>query len=311
MKNNKIIFFGSDKNSAHLLQTLIDNSFDIILVITKSDKKSGRDHNRAISTPVKIVAQKYNIKILEKDKLSKEDLKIIQNLNPDIGILLAFGAMIPESIIKIFPHGIVNIHPSLLPLYRGSSPIQYTLLNNEKYTGVTVMLLKKGMDNGDIIVQGKIMIDTHDNYETLSNKLFLLGEKLLLNNIQKYIDNIISPIKQNENLATFSKMIEKNDGLINWNDSVEKINSQIKAYYLWPNSFTKFNNQILKIKSANTENISLNKKIGEIFLIDKKIAIQCGNGILYPQIVQLEGKKETDINSFINGYKDFVGSILK
>ena len=166
------------------------------------------------------------------------------------------------------------------------------------------------MDSGDIIAQEKILVEAHDNYETLSNKLFLLGEKLLLNNIQKYIDKKITPKKQNESLATFSKIIEKNNGMINWSDSAKKINSQIKAYYKWPNSFTKLNNQILKIKSAEVENTNSDKKIGEVFIMNKKIAIQCGNGLLYPQTIQLEGKKETNINSFVNGYKGFVGSIL-
>lgn len=308
--NTKTIFFGSDKNSAHLLQTLIDNNFNIILVITKLDKKSGRDHNSSIPTPVKIIADKYNIKTLEKDKLSKEDEKAIKNLNPYIGILLAYGAMIPVGIIKTFPRGILNIHPSLLPLYRGPSPIQYTLLNADKNAGVSLMLLEKGMDSGEIITQEKILVEAHDNYETLSNKLFLLGEKLLLDNIQKYVDKKITPKKQNESLATFSKIIEKNNGMINWSDSAKKINSQIKAYYKWPNSFTKLNNQILKIKSAEVENTNSDKKIGEVFIMNKKIAIQCGNGLLYPQTIQLEGKKETNINSFVNGYKGFVGSIL-
>lgn len=310
MKNNKIVFFGSDKNSAHLLQALIDNSFNIILIITKSDKKSGRDHSSSIPTIVKTIAKKYNIKTIEKDKLSKDDKKAIKNLNPDIGILLAYGAIIPENIIKAFPHGILNIHPSLLPLYRGPSPIQYTLLNSDKYAGVSLMLLEKGMDSGDIIAQEKILVNSRDNYETLSDKLFLIGEKLLLDNIQKYINKKITTKKQDEDLATFSKMIEKNDGLINWNDSAGKINSQIKAYYLWPNSFTKFNNQMLKIKSAEIENINSDKNIGEVFTKNKKIAVQCGNGILILQIVQLEGKKETDMNSFVNGYKSFIGSIL-
>lgn len=310
MKNNsieKIIFFGSDENSSALLELLIENNYNISLVITKTEKQNGRKKN---INPVKTIANQNNLKILETDRLGAEEFTIIKNIKPNVGILLSYGAIIPQNIIDLFPSGILNIHPSLLPKYRGSSPIQYALLNGDLETGVSVMLLSKQMDAGAIIIQEKIKIEKNDNYSTLSKKLFEIGNKLLIENIKKYINCEIKPKNQIEKNATFTKIINKEDGLINWNDAYLSINNKIRAFENWPNTYTKFNGKILKIIKAEISNKKSKYKTGEIFEDNKKIAIQCGNGILYPLIVQLEGKNQTNINSFINGYKSFVGTIL-
>ncbi len=307
--NNKIVFFGSDENSAKLLAELIQAEYNIELVVTKTSKKTGRSQKQ---NPVKKVAEQSNIKIAEKDRLNDpESIEILKNTEANLAILLSYGTMIPQEILDSFPLGIINIHPSLLPKYRGPSPVQTTLLNGDQEAGVSIMLLVKEMDAGPIIAQEKIKVELEDNHETLNNKLFSLGNKLLLDNLQKYIDKEIETHSQDNNQATYAEMIKKEDGLINWEDSAEKINNKIRAFYNWPGAYTHFNDKLLKIIKAEIKEGNTDHQLGEIFLEDDKIAIQTKKGLLCPLVVQIEGKQKMDINPFINGYKDFIGTILK
>ncbi len=307
--NNQILFFGSDNNSASLLEKLVQNTYNIELVITKTTKKTGRTQKQ---NPVKKIASQYNLNILEKDKLNNPDIiQILKNTKSNLAILLSYGTIIPSTILKSFPLGIINIHPSLLPAYRGPAPVQTALLNGDKETGVSIILLNPKMDAGPIIIQEKIIIDQNDNYLSLSEKLFNLGSKLLLNNLEKYINGKIKVYNQDNKQASYTKIIKKTDGLINWHTSAEEINNKIRAFYNWPGAFTNFNNKLLKIISAQTNKKNTKHQIGEAFLDDNQIAIQSKNGLLYPLIIQIEGKQKTKIKTFINGYKNFLGSILK
>ena len=246
--NNKIVFFGSDENSAKLLTELIQAEYNIELVITKTSKKTGRSKKQNL---VKKIAEQSNIKIAKKDRLNdSETIKIIKNTQANLAILLSYGTMIPQKILDSFPLGIINVHPSLLPKYRGPSPVQTTLLNGDQEAGTSIMILAKEMDAGPIIVQEKIKVEPEDNHETLNNKLFSLGNELLLNNLQKYINKEIEVHPQDNNQATYAQMIEKKDGLIDWNNSAKNINNQIKAFYNWPGAYTYFNDKLLKIIEA-------------------------------------------------------------
>lgn len=307
--NNKIVFFGSDENSAKLLAELIQAEYNIELVVTKTSKKTGRSQKQNL---VKKIAEQSNLKIVEKDKLNDpESIQIIQNTEANLAILLSYGTMIPQEILDSFPLGIINIHPSLLPKYRGPSPVQTALLNGDQETGVSIMLLTKEMDAGPIIFQKKIAINIDDNHETLNNKLFSLGNKLLMNNLEKYIQGKIQAHPQDNNQVTFSQMIKKEDGLIDWHNSAQKIKNQIRAFYNWPGAYTYFNNKLLKIIEAKTSEENTKHQIGEVFLEEDKVTIQTKNGLLYPLVIQIEGKQKMDINSFVNGYQDFIGGVLK
>ena len=225
------------------------------------------------------------------------------------------------AILNLFSLGIINIHPSLLPKYRGASPIQSVLLNGEKQSGVSIMLLEKEMDAGPIIAQEKIKIDPKDNHETLNQKLFYLGNKLLLDNLEKYINKKITAHPQDNNQATYSKIIKKENGLIDWNNSAEKINNQIRAFYTWPGAYTYFNGKpqhlnkcrgkLFKIIKADISDQNTDHQLGKIFLENQQIAIQTQQGLLYPSIVQIEGKQKMDITPFSNGQQNFIGTILK
>lgn len=309
IKSTKLVFFGSDKNSAQLLTELIQANYNIKLVITKTGKKTGRKQKQ---NQVKKIAKQNNLKILQKDRLNDlNSVQILKNAQADLAILLSYGSIISPEILELFPKGIINIHPSLLPKYRGPSPVQSALLNSENETGVSIMLLDKKMDAGPIIIQKKIDIKPEDNYETLSSKLFSLGNELLMHNLEKYIKGEIQSHPQNEQQASYSQIIKKKDGLIDWNNSAEKINNQIRAFYLWPGTYTYFNDKLLKIIEAETLKKDTKYKIGQIFKDEDKVAIQTKIGFLCPQVVQLEGKQKMDINPFVNGQPNFIGSILE
>lgn len=309
IKPTNIVFFGSDQNSAKLLAELIQADYNIELVVTKTSKKTGRSQKQ---NPVKKLAEQYNIKIVEKDKLSdSESIQILQNTEAHLAILLSYGTMIPPEILNSFSLGIINIHPSLLPKYQGPSPVQTTLLNGDQEAGVSIMLLVKEMDAGPIIVQEKVKVEPEDNHETLNNKLFSLGNKLLMDNLEKYINKEIETHPQDKSQATYTEIIKKENGLIDWNNSAQKINNQIRAFYNWPGAYTYFDNKLLKIIEAEFEKKNNKHQVGEVFLNNDRIAIQTKNGLLYPLIVQIEGKQKMDINPFINGYKNFIGTILK
>jgi len=309
VKQTKLVFFGSDQNSARLLAELIKANYNIELIITKTSKKTGRSQKQ---NPVKKIAEQYNIKIVEKDKLSdSESIQILQNTEAHLAILLSYGTMIPPEILNSFSLGIINIHPSLLPKYQGPSPVQTTLLNGDQEAGVSIMLLVKEMDAGPIIVQEKVKVEPEDNHETLNNKLFSLGNKLLMDNLEKYINKEIETHPQDKSQATYTEIIKKENGLIDWNNSAQKINNQIRAFYNWPGAYTYFDNKLLKIIEAEFEKKNNKHQVGEVFLNNDRIAIQTKNGLLYPLIVQIEGKQKMDINPFINGYKNFIGTILK
>lgn len=306
LKNN-IIFFGSDISAKNLLEKLILSNFNVSLVITKTEKKTGREKKQ---NPVKTYCTEKKLELLECDKIAKNEIEIIKSHNPEVGILLAYGALVSQDVIDLFPSGIINIHPSYLPKYRGSSPIQTALLKGKEKTGVSVMLLSKKMDAGPVLVQEKVNIKKDDTYSTLSEKLFELGIELLLINLEKYLSGEIKPTPQDESKKSITKMVEKNDGIIDWETDAKSIYDKIRAFELWPGTYTKFNGKILKIISANYIDKDTENKIGKVFTEDNKVFVQCKNSLLELKKVQLEGKSSCDIKDFVNGYKNFVGSVL-
>lgn len=308
----KIIYMGTPEFAVPAFDTLVQNGYKIITAITAPDKPVGR---KQILTPppIKIETEKNNIPVLQPEKIKEQKwTEKIKELNPDLIIVCAYGQIIPKEILDIPKLGSINIHPSLLPKYRGASPIQYAILNNEKETGVTMMLMDEQMDHGPIITNHKIQITKHKiTYKELEKELAELGAKLLIEILPKWISGEIQPQEQNHDEATFAKIIKKEDGKINWNESAEKIDAKIRAFNPWPGTFTNFNGKILKILETENAESEENLPIGQVFKIGNDIAIKCGNGALKIKSLQVEGKKPMDIKNFINGYPNFIESTLK
>lgn len=306
-KNLKIIFMGTGTFAVPVLNSLNQN-FKVISCFTKIDKPSGRG-NKIQACPIKLKSSELNLPTCQPLSFKKETHWIdqLKELNPDIIIVTDYNLMITKEILNIPKYGVLNVHPSLLPLWRGPSPIESSIHNGDKTTGVTIMLLDEQMDHGPILAQQEIQIQQDDTSLTLYQKLSKIGADLLVKTINEYVDNKIKPQEQNHTKATFSKMIEKQDGLIDWNKTAEQINNQIRAFICWPGSFskTKINEQEkqFKILKAQVLNANSNKKPGELFVTEnKKLAIKCGQQSLEILELQLEGKSPMKAQDFINGY---------
>jgi len=301
----KTILMGTPEFADKIFRKFYDASkdkFEVITVITAPDKPVGRKQD--LTPPsVKKWALENNLPILQPDKIrNPEWIEKIKELNPDLIILTAYGQIIPQEILDIPKYKALNIHPSLLPCWRGASPIQSVILNGETETGVCLMIMDAKMDHGPILGISKFQIlNPKISYEELENQLIDAGADLLIKTLPDWIEGKIIAQPQDHEKATFCKLIKKENGKIDWNKSAEEIERQIRAFQEWPESYTGIMNKEsgimnLKILEADFENpstmLGTSKKIGEVFLTDKKeLGVQAGKGILILKQVQLEGKK--------------------
>jgi len=312
----KVIFMGTPSFAERMIVSLIKNNYNLTSVFTRPDKKVGRNQEIKKS-PVKILAEKNDLKIFQPEKLNDLIVEEIQNQKPDLIVVAAYGKIIPESILKIPKFGCINVHPSLLPKFRGPSPIQNALLSGEKETGTTIMLMDKGMDTGDILSQKTITIKESETFPELSEKLVELSSELLLKTLPLWINKKIEARKQDDSKASLCQLIERNDGKIIWTEDAEVIFNKFRALYPWPGIFT-FWEKDKSLKRIKLNKIGMlrnnpvvNHHIGEVFFIANKIGVQTQNGVIILEEIQIEGKPNVKILDFINGYPDFFGSILK
>lgn len=280
----KIIFIGTPEFGAIILEKLMANGYSPVAVITASDKPAGR---KQIITPppTKISAQKYNIPVLQPEILANYKLEIT-NYKPDLIVVAAYGQILPQEILEIPKHGCLNVHPSLLPKYRGATPIQSAILNGDKETGVTIMLMDEGMDTGPILTQRKTIIGPQETAKQLHDRLAQLGSELLIDVIPDWVNGKIEPILQNEKEATYTKILTRNDGEIDWEKSPQEIDRQVRAYNPWPGTFA-----FWKRKKK-----TIQLKILQTGLEKNKLIIKT---------VQPEGKKPMSFQDFLRGNPNF------
>ncbi len=308
--NKRIIFFGTPEFASFVLEKMALTEFKPIAVFTALDKPLGR---KQILTPpiVKKTAEKYQIPVYQLKSLKNDEAKEkTLSLKPDLFIVAGYGIILPKNILEIPILGALNIHPSLLPKYRGASPIQNAILNKESETGVTIMLMDEEIDHGPIITQKKITLK-EENYQELEKKLAYLGVDLLIKILPNWLTKKIVPIPQKHRDATFTKQIKKEDGKINWHQSAGQIKQMFKAYQLWPGVYTYFGEKIIKIIDLEVLEKSHQEKPGKVFLIDKNLAIACGKNLIILKKIQLEGKKPLDSKSFLNGHQKIINQILE
>ncbi len=315
MNKKKIVFMGTPKFAVPVLEMLIEN-YGVDLVITQPDKKVGR---KKVLTPppVKVVALDNNIKVLQPEKIStdEETYNTLKELNPDIIITAAYGQLVPEKILEIPKHKCINVHGSLLPKLRGGAPIQYSILEDHKKTGITIMYMVKKLDAGDMISKVEVDILDSDNYESLHDKLSVAGRNLLNETLPKIFSGDIAPEKQDDEQATFARNILREDEKIDWNRSAREVFNKVRALDPTPGAFTYLDGNVLKIWSSEVvelEEQSSYSKVGTIVKQDKKnIYVLCGNEtILKVHELQVSGKKRMPVVNFLSNKKDYVGTIL-
>ncbi|MBP8590922.1 methionyl-tRNA formyltransferase [Candidatus Shapirobacteria bacterium] len=243
-----LVFFGSSEHSNQILEALLGVKLcKVVLTVTQPPKPAGR-HKTPKPSPVAIFSRKKKIPFLETNKLNNETIKIIKNNNPDVGVIAAYGQIIPQTLIDIFPAGIINFHPSYLPELRGPSPVQSAILQNKKTTGISLILIDKKIDHGPILAQKKIAIFPNDNQATLSQRLFKEGAKLIGKTLPQYLRGEIKPCPQDHRRATYTPLLSRNDGFIKpeelkeaVKDDGEKaslIERRWRAYHPWPGIYT-------------------------------------------------------------------------
>ena len=312
----RVVFMGTSDLSQTILQALVENEYNVVGVFTKPDTKVGRKQE-LVSPLVKQLAEQNHIPIFQPLKFNTEAVEELKKLKPDLVIVAAYGKIIPKAALEIPGFGCINVHVSLLPKYRGPSPIQNALLCGEKETGVTIMLMDQGVDTGDILAQEKVTIEQDDTTETLMEKLSIIGANLLLKTIPLWVERKIEAKSQDHSQATLCQLIEREDGKIYWADNAENIYNKYRALTPWPGIYTywKNNSEIVRLKLIS---IGLQKtnplekhQTGEVFELGSDIGVQTDDGIIILKEIQKEGKKTIAAKEFTNGYPNFISSILQ
>jgi methionyl-tRNA formyltransferase len=301
-----IIFFGSSDFVEIVLKDL-HKEHNVISVVTTPDAPAGRK-GQLSPTPIAELATKLELALLKPASLKTTEAEHqLKALNPDLFVVASYGKIIPQNILDIPKFGCLNIHPSLLPKYRGSTPIQTALKNGDTETGISIIVMDAEVDHGPILVQEKFSIDRNEHFQSLANKLFYIGSQLLLDNLKKYTDKTIIPLEQDHTSATFTKMLNKEDGKVNWTKSASEIYNQYRALIEWPGIWTTWKDQQLKIISCEPINVTGQGSPGDISLGG---LVTCGKESIQLKSIQLPGKQPMEIKEFLNGHKDFIGSAL-
>ena len=305
----RVLFMGTSEFANPALTALIAENYEILGVVTQPDRPSGRG-KKIKPSPVKEIALDHDLQVYQPEKVRKKEfVENLKRLDPDVMVVAAFGQLLPQTVLDIPPCGVINIHPSLLPKYRGAAPIQWALINGEKETGVTLMLLDVGEDTGDIICRARIPIELKDTALTLHQKLAKIGAKLLIDvlaNLQPGEPPPSTP--QNHTEATHAPRLTKEIGCINWPDSSTKIHNLIRGTSGWPGAYTFIReNTLIKIIQAqleHTKETQLNEQPGSIWIdAEQNLIVSTGKGKVQLLHVQPETKKVMSAKDFINGYQ--------
>lgn len=290
MKKTKTIFIGTSEFAIPILEKIIrEPQFDVCCVITAPDKPVGRK-KEITPPPIKTAALKNNLPVLQPKKISEIGGEILK-LKPDLIITASYGQIIPKNILDIPQFGCINIHPSLLPKYRGPSPIQTVILNDDKHTGITIMLMNEKMDTGPIIAQKEIAVENNENYQDLEKRLSLESADFLLEILPQYIQGKIKPKTQNDTEASYTKILSRQDGQIDFKKSAQEIERMLLAFEPWPGVWTYFKKRRVKIIKAKAV-----QKPSET-------TIETSKGYLSLEIVQPEGKKPMSAKEFFRGLR--------
>jgi len=302
-----IVFMGSAEFSTPVL-TLLAQQYHIAGVVTQPDRHAGRGR-KLTSPPIKELATSLEIPIIQPESIKQENaLKEMISWKPDLIVVAAYGKILRDNILTLPRFGCLNVHASLLPRWRGASPVEAAIECGDEYTGVTIMIMDRGLDTGPILTSVKVRITTDETSSSLSNKLSTIGAKLLVDTIPLYINKEIIPIPQDEQEATYAPMINKSDGELNFSLPAVQLERKIRAYTPWPGTFTIWNNTILKIHQATVVSDIPNDVTpnpGERIIYEGKPAIITGEGLLVIERIQQAGRKQIQGTEFIRGINNW------
>ena len=309
----KVVFMGTPDFAVGTLEAIVGAGHEVAAVVTQPDKPKGRGGVMAMS-PVKECALRHGLTVLQPLKArNPEFIDEIRAINPDVIVVVAFGQIIPSEIIHMPKYGCINVHASLLPKYRGASPIQWTVLDGCEYSGVTTMLMDEGIDTGDILETVTVKLDERETGGSLFDRLSLVGAKLLVETLDKAEAGQLHPVKQDDSQSSYVRMIDKSFGLMDFTQPVEVLERKVRALNPWPSAFTHMDEKLLKIWDATVIQDN-NVKAGDYGKVktDGKTCfmVACDGGYLSVNELQLEGKKRMKVEDFLRGYSIKEGTVL-
>jgi len=310
----RVVFMGTPEFGIPALEYLLRSEYELVAVYTQPDRPVGRGRAPA-SPPVKRAALEHGIDVLQPATLrDPAEVERLAALKPDVAVVAAYGQIRPRSVLDIPEYGCLNIHPSLLPSYRGATPIPAAILAGDEDTGVTIMLLDVGMDTGPTLSQFVVEIEPGDTAASLTAKLADAGARLLGETLPLWLDRLITPQPQDESRATYTSPITKEDGLVDWHLPAVDIWRRVRAFYPWPGCYTHWRGKLLRINGA----VPLHKEgelaPGRVVALESEqpavVGVETGDGILGLVNIQLEGKRAIPASEFLRGQRGFVGDIL-
>lgn len=302
-----IVFMGTPDFAVESLSKIYEAGHNVLAVVSQPDKPSGRGM-KLRPTPVKEYAESKGIKVFQTGKIRNDEelINTIRSLKPDVIVVVAFGQILPETVLNIPKYGSINVHASLLPKYRGAAPIQWAVINGEEETGITTMYMDKGMDTGDMILKERVKIEPSDTFGDVYLKLKKVGGKLIVETLEKVADGL-APREKQPTEFTLAPMINKEVCKIDWSKSAKQINDLIRGLNPMPGAYTAFGDSIYKIWEANVEDYVSDELPGTIVLADKKrgIHVATGNGVLSIIQIQAQNGKRMNVLDYLRGNNEF------
>ena len=301
-----VVFMGTPDFAVPSLKAIAQRH-NVLAVFTQPDKPVGR---KMVLTPpdVKVCAEELLIPVYQPEKLREGDNdKLIRELNPDVIVVVAYGQILPESILNIPRYGCINVHGSLLPKYRGAAPIQWSVLNGDEVTGVTTMYMEKGLDTGDILLKEEYKIGINETAGEVFDNLASLGGELILKTLDYAEKGMLKPVKQDDSLSSYAKMLDKSMCKIDFSKTNKEVHNKVRGLCPWPVASTMLNGKVLKI--FETRLADGNGNPGEL-ICTNPLTVACGEGAVVVNSVQLQGKKRMDSNAFLQGHKINMGTII-
>lgn len=308
----KVVFMGTPDFAVPTLKKLIEEH-NVIAVFTQPDKPKGRGQKVQYS-PVKEVAIEHNIPVFQPSKIKKEVEYIdkLKELNPDVCVVVAYGQILPKEVLDIPKYGCINVHASLLPELRGAAPINWSIINGNKVTGITTMMMDVGLDTGDMLLKREVEILDTDTAGSLHDKLMVVGAELLIETLEKIEKGEIKPQKQDDSKATYAPMMDKELGHINWDKSAREVFNLIRGVTPWPSAYFYYDDLMIKVWRCELIEGGKNDVAGKIVDVSKDgVKVTCREGIIVLKEVQKQGSKRMDIATFLNGNNLEVGKLLK
>ncbi|MCC6392410.1 MAG: methionyl-tRNA formyltransferase [Bryobacterales bacterium] len=310
----RLVFLGTPRFAVPTLEAVLAAGHEVAAVYTQPDRPKGRGR-QLLPSPVKECALVHGLRVEQPERMRRpEVVEQLKAIEADAMVVVGYGQIIPQTIIDLPRLGIINVHASLLPKYRGAGPIQWAIANGERTTGVTTMRIDAGLDTGDMLLKRETEIGPEENAVELGGRLAVMGAELLVETLDGLERGVITPVPQNNAEATHAPILKKEDGLIHWNLPARQIHCRIRGFQPWPGGYTTFRGQILHVWQARVAEEVLDQPPGTAVPMGGKLLVACGeNSTLELLELQLEGRKKIPAQAFLNGQRlveyEFLGEM--